>query len=319
MSTSEKIVLAETVGASALVVGFITLVSPGDVWLQSWGMHPMWFVVIFMSSRYAIRGLFSTLALTSLGLIAASYATGGSIAGFIARSQSTLDLLALATAVLVAWVAMAHDGKSSRVSERLTEASDAQRQAEQSVHALHASLGYLRTRHDRLDVSLSLWRNLAGRLERGDASEAAKALLELCEMRAGARVGLVQLRDGKRLTTLACRGHWPATSRPNEDDSDPTVRAAIESRQVTPAGPGATEADSDIAIPVIDDESGAVVGIIALRGVSPDSMRAADLRDLGILGQWVAPALARELRRQFRKAIGELAPPPRRTSQVSTL
>lgn len=318
MSTSDRTVVVEAAGAAVLVVGLIALVSPDDVWLRDVGMHPMWVPIILMSARYATRGLFPALGLVCGGLIATGLALDGTIDGFIERTSNPSDLLALATAVLVAWVAMAHESRINRADRRLDEATEAQKLAEDNVHALHASLGYLRNRHDRLDVSLSLWRNLAGRLERGDAIEASRAVLELCEIRAGARAGIVQLLDGSVLSTLASRGQWPQTTgRGHELDGDSTVRAAIKSRLVCPAGPGSSESDSDVAVPVTDEDTGVVMGVIALRGVSPGAMRAAELRDLGVLAQWLAPAAARQLRRKFGKAIGEFQSLPRKKSEVS--
>jgi len=307
MSISDRaIVIAEAGGAAALVVAVVAIASPGDVWLLDLGLHPMWLPIIVLSARYATRGLFPALGLTCGGLIAVDLVQGEALAGFVARTRNPADLIALTTAVLVAWVAMLHESRMRRATRRLLETTEAQRQAEDNVHALHASLGYLRSRHDRLDVSLGLWRNLASRLERGDAADAARAALELCEVRAGAQAGVVQLRDGSRHSTLAGRGQWSANGARSTDlEDDATVRAAVLSRQVSPAGPGSTELDCDVAVPVIDDDSGAVVGVIALRCVSPGCMRPADLRDLGVIAQWLAPSLVRALRRQFGKALGD--------------
>jgi hypothetical protein len=323
MSTSEtardRVVILEAAAAAALLTAVVALASPDDVWLRDAGIHPMWLPIIVLSARYAIRGLFPVLAFTCGGLIAAGVLLEDSIAGFAVRTRSEADLLALATAVLVAWVAMLHENRIARLARRFDDATEARQQAEDSVHALHSSLEYLRNRHDRLDLSLSLWRNLAARLERGDAADAARAVLELCEIRAGAHVGTVQLWDGDRTTPLACRGAWsPTSSRPPVLDADATVRAAIRSRRVTPAVPGATESDSDVAVPMIDDD-GVVIGVIALRGVQPSRMRAADLRDLGVLAAWLASAVARPARRQLAAATtGDIPIAHRRKTEVSS-
>lgn len=317
MSTSDRIVVAEAAGAAAAVVALVALFSPGDVWLTDLGLHPMWLPIIVLAARYAARGLFPALVMTAGGMIALSFALGDSIEGLAARTESPSDLIALTTAVLVAWVAMAHEGRIARVHQRLAEATEAQQQAEDSVQALHDTVAYLRGRNDRLDVSLSLWRSLSFRLERGDASEAARAVLELCEIRAGAQAGTVQLRDGMRLSMLACRGQWsPTSARPHDLEGDATVCAAIESRCVTPAPPGSSEHDADVAVPVIDETSGVVIAVIALRGVAPGTMRAPDLRDLGVLAQWLAPSVARELRRQFGKALIQFQA-PRKKAEAS--
>jgi hypothetical protein len=308
MSTSDRVVVAEAAGAAVLVVAFTALASPDDVWLRGAGLHPIWLPIIVLSARYATRGLFAVLAASVGSLLAASFLLGDSVQGFATRTRSTSDLLALSTAILVAWIAMLHESRIARADARLAESTEAYKEAEQNVHALHASLGYLRARHDRLDVAIGLWRNLAARMERGDAGEASRAVLELCEIRAGARAGVVQLRDGNKLSTLACRGQWSAaTARPHDIDIDATVRAAIVSRNVTPASAGASETDCDVAVPVTDEASGVVIGVIALRGVSPGYMRAAELRDLGVLAQWLAPALARQVHsRSVGRKTGEL-------------
>jgi hypothetical protein len=295
MSTSSRIVVAEAAGAAALVAGLVALGSPDDVWLSGVGLHPAWLAIIVVAARYGPRGLFPALGLTWGMLILLSLALGGSLEGLAVRARGTSDLLALVASILVTWIAMLHESRMARAIRRLGEATEAQLQAEKTMRALHDSLSYLRARHDRIDASLSLWRDLAARLERGDSVEAAKAVLELCAIRAGAAAGVVQLRDGNRLSTLAWRGQWSTGSaRPSDISGDCTVRAAILSRRVTPASDGATEADSDVAVPVLDD-GGTVVGVIALRGVSPGSLRAPDMHDLVVIAQWLAPALDRSL------------------------
>jgi hypothetical protein len=220
----------------------------------------------------------------------------GALAGLTERQRAGADLLALGTATLVAWIAMMHETRLSRVAAQLDDASMAQVQAETTVKALHESLSYMRKRQDRLEVSLSMWRDVAARIERGEPGEAAKAILELCEMRLGSGAGMVQVRDGNRLTTLPSRGAWsPTSARPRDIAVDVTVRDAIVGRRVTTAVQGASEYDSDVAAPIVDEASGVVLGVLALRGVSAGSLKAADLTDLRVLAQWLAPALARPL------------------------
>lgn len=296
MSTSDHILAAEASAAAVVVVGAVALASPDNVWLPDLGLHPAWLAIIVMAARYGARGLFTSLAITWGALVGVSVALGGDLDGFAGRMQRTSELFALGAATLVAWIGMLHESRMSRAEGRLAESAELQRQAEDTVHALHDWLTYLRTRHDRLDISLSLWRNLASRIERGDHADAADAVLELCEIRTGTTASLVQLRDGNRLSTVAWRGQWEATSaRPRDIAIDGTVRAAILSRRVTAAGPDALETDSDVATPVLDEGSGVVIGVIALRGLAAGSLRAADLRDLGVIAEWLAPALARSL------------------------
>lgn len=296
MSTSNKTIALEAAGAAALVVGAVALASPDDLWLGGTGFHPAWLPVMVLAARYGTRGLFASLAITLGLLIGVDLVLGGSLSGLEARGNDASDLMALAASVMIAWIAMLHESRIARATSRLAESTELQHQAEETVKALHDSLSYLRTRHDRIDVSLSLWRDFAARLERGDASEAATAVLELCAIRVGAVAGVVQLRDGNRFSTLARRGQWSALSaRPRDIPADRTVASAVATKKVTPANEvqGATETDSDVAVPVLDDGSGVALGVIALRGVSPRSLRAADISDLAVIAQWLAPALGR--------------------------
>jgi hypothetical protein len=304
MSTSDRMLVLEAAAAAVVVDGAVAALNPGDVWLTGLGFHPAWLPVIVLAARYGPRGLFVSLAITWGALFAVAAPLGSSVDGIVLRIHGTSDLFALIAATLVAWIGMMHESRMTRALGRFAEASGLQHQAEETVDALHDGLAYLRTRHDRLDVSLSLWRNLATRIERGEPADAADAVLELCELRTGATAGLVQLRDGNRLSTVGYRGQWAsASARPRDIAGDATVRAAILAREVTPAAPDATEADSDVTAPVLDEGSGVVLGVIALRGVAPGSLRAADLRDLAVLAQWLAPGLARSL--SLRKMTGE--------------
>ncbi|MBK7072836.1 MAG: hypothetical protein IPH44_11080 [Myxococcales bacterium] len=286
----------EAAAAAVVVVGAVALASPDDVWLRGLGMHPAWLPVIVLAARYGPRGLFTSLAITWAGLTAASLALGGAALGLGGPGHRGADLVALIAATLAAWVGMMHEGRLARLAGRLADASELQRQAEATVQALHDSLAYLRTRHDRVDIALSLWRNLAGRIERGPAADAADAAIELCMIRTGARAGLIELRDGARVATLAWRGPWAASAaRPHDIAGDRTVRAAVEARVVALGAADATDTDSAVAAPVFDHVTGALIGVVALRGVPARALRPADLRDLAVIGQWLAPALSRAL------------------------
>jgi hypothetical protein len=304
MSTSDRVVAAESAGCSLLVVGATALAAPHDVLLTTFPLHPVWLPILLMSARYGTRGLFIALAIGWGGLVAADLALGGSVADLTVHTENAVDLMVLGVTIVIAWIAMSHESRIADADRRLAEATEQLNHADENVRALHASLGYLRTRHDRVDISIGLWRSLARRLEQGDPREAARAVLELCEIRAGARAGVVRIRDANHLVTLAHRGQWTTDPRRNHDFSvDATVRAAIRTRLVTPAQPGASELDADVAIPVLHEGTGAVIGVIALRGVAPGRMRAADLRDVGVIAQWLAPALAQEMHIQPREAM----------------
>lgn len=170
-----------------------------------------------------------------------------------------------------------------------------QKQTDETVQALHDGLAYLRARNDRIEMSLALWRDLAGRLEHGDPGEAARAALELCAIRAGAAAGVIQMAAGDAWQTLAHRGTWSATGeRPRDLATDRTVTTAIANRKPMPASDvtGANGDEADVAIPIVHEAGGPVLGVIALRGVSPGRLRAADMSDLVVIAEWLAPALA---------------------------
>ncbi|HUQ05137.1 MAG TPA: hypothetical protein VM261_21690 [Kofleriaceae bacterium] len=304
MLISDRAILVEAAVAALITAVGVAVAAPGgDVWLPTIALHPAWLPVIILSARYGTRGLFVSLALVLGALALTGLVNGSGIAGITMRSRFTADLLALGTATLVAWIAMAREARMRRVIDQLHEATGAHRQAEEAVTALHESLAYLRSRHDRLDVSLSVWRDLAGRMERGDPMEAARAALELCQIRVGATAGSVQLRDGNRLRLVASRGSLPDSEMLRDIGGDHTVRDAIVARAVAPAASGAGETDSDVAAPIVDDDTGLVVGVIALRGVPATSLRAANLIDLRLIAQWLAPALNRVWRESMRPAL----------------
>lgn len=309
MSTSDRAILVEAAVAALLTALGVAFAAPGgDVWLPMIALHPAWLPVIILAARYGTRGLFVSLAFVIAALALTGLVNGTGVTGITMRSRFTADLLALGTATLVAWIAMARETRMRRVIDQLHEATAAHRQAEEAVTALHESLAYLRSRHDRLDVSLSVWRDLAGRLERGDPMEAARAALELCQIRIGASAGSVQLRDGNRLRMVASRGSLPDAEMIRDIGGDHTVRDAIVARAVAPAASGAGETDSDVAAPIVDDDTGLVVGVIALRGVPATSLRPANLIDLRLIAQWLAPALNRVWRESMRPsfALGSL-------------
>ena len=289
-------VALEALAGAILVVAGVS-VATSDIWLSSVGFHPGWLPVIVVSARYGPRGLFWSLAMMVGILMVVDLAQGGTLAGLDARVHSASDLFALLAATLVAWVGMMHEGRLGRQHQRLQAAIEVQNQAEATEKALHDNLGYLRGRLDRLELSLSVWRDLAGRLERGEHADAADAALELCAIRTGADAGRVTLRDGASLVVIAGRGAWPtAVTRFRDKDkaiSDKTVQLAMSSKQVTTAPDDATETDSLVAAPVMDEGSGVVIGVIALRGIANGPLRSADLHDLQIVAQWLAPALSR--------------------------
>jgi hypothetical protein len=295
MSTSDRHVALEAVASAALVLGAAALFSPGDLFIAGLGFHPAWIAVLVLAARYGTSGLLLSIALTWGSLAAATLALGRPLAGLAPRLGLGADAYALAAAILVAWIASLHAARTARFTARLTVAEVRLHEAEDLTDAMRDSLAFLRGRHDRMEVSLSLWRDISARLERGDAADAAQAALELCALRCGAAAGMVQGWDGVSLHALASHGQWsPSQSRRHEVPTDSTAVAAVTARRAILASevPGASCEDSDVAVPVLDGR-GAVLGVIALRGVSPARLSAADLSDLSLTADWLAPALQR--------------------------
>ena len=289
----------EAAAGAALVTGAVVLFSPGDLWLGGAGFHPVWIPILVLAARYGLRGLFVALPLSWGMVMAVNAALGAPWAGLAARATGTCEIMALVSAVLVAWVARLHENRIARLGQRLGECETRRDAAEETIVAQQDSINFLRARQDRLEISLSLWRVLARQLERGDASEAARAALQLCAIRAGAAAGVVQAWDGARMQTLAWRGQWsPTQARPRDIGADRTAMHAISRRRPVTAGevPDAGREDGDIAVPVMDDRGG-VVAVVCLRGVTPSRLRAADISDLMVIAQWLAPAIARRATR----------------------
>jgi hypothetical protein len=293
MSTSDRMVVVEALVGVALVVVGVSIASPDDIWMRGFGFHPGWIPVILLAARYGPRGLFWSLAIMIGALSIFDLIDGGNLSGLDARSHLATDLLALMTATLVAWVGMMHEGRMARAQHRLDHSLEQTARAEATEHALQDNLGYLRNRLDRLELSLSVWRDLAGRIARGDMADAADAAIELCFLRTGATAGRVQLRDGDNLTPIAGRGTWvmPAV-RFREKGLDATVQAALVGKKLALATPDATETDSAVAMPIVD-ASGVVLGILALRALPEGGLKPADLHDLELIAAWLAPALVR--------------------------
>ena len=157
------------------------------------------------SARYGLRAVRVAQSPSPLadGL---TYVNGGQPAELLMHATLAPEVTALTAAVLVAWIGRLHQGKRRNLEIRIKETEEQRDEADETIGAMQESLASLRTRQDRIDISLSLWRELAARLERGDAAEAApppRAVLHS----AGASAGIVPL-GGTRLYPLAWRGQW---------------------------------------------------------------------------------------------------------------
>ena len=288
-------VVFSALATAVLTAGAVALWSPDDVWLLGIGFHPGWIAVAALAARYGIRGLFLGLAFTAAALTVTAELLDGDRYGVLVRAGMPAEVMALAATMLVAWIAMVHDSRMSRMALRLEDADHRLVESDEVTAAMREAVSTLRARADRIDLSLTVWRDFAVRIERGDPAEAARAVLELCTLRIGAAAGIVQRWDGSALRTLAWHGEWsPAESRPRDIFTDRTASAAVNRGRpaLITQIENARADDSDVAAPILDEE-GKVIGIIALRGLLAGRLRAADVRDLVIAAQWLAPALAR--------------------------
>jgi hypothetical protein len=302
MSTSSRTIILEAGFGALLVAGGVAVASPSDIWLDGLGFHPAWIAVLVMAARYGTLGLFYSFAMTVAALAGADMALGrgfdATLHALSTRAGHASDLFAVAASLLVAFVAMLHEGRMGRLADKLAESQKSAAEIDDTMAALHDGFECLRARHDRIDRSLSLWRDLAGRLESGDAQQAATAALELAAMYAGAANGTVQYWDGRAVRGLAWHGR-ESIGEPRKRDItfDRTLRLAVERARpvVATEVENAAEEDSDVAVPILSEAGRFVVGVIALRGVSPTRLRAADLRDLVVVAQWLAPALEKTM------------------------
>jgi hypothetical protein len=208
-----------------------------------------------------------------------------------AATNSIPDLTALALSVLVAWISSAHERRIGDLSARGAELAQKSTGDDATVAQLHDAAVALRARADRLDHSLTFIRDVAARLEGGDPVVGSQAALELAIARTGARAGVVQLVDDRgRLRTVASLGAWTLLrARPPDVLLDRTIKAAFDSAAPARASdfPEAGRDQSDVATP-ITNEVGEVLGVLALRGVPPDSLCHALVHDLGLIARWCA-------------------------------
>jgi hypothetical protein len=150
----------------------------------------------------------------------------------------------------------------------------------------------LRARADRLETSLTFLRDVATRLEGDDATAAAQGGLELAMGRIGARAGVVQISCREGLKTIASSGAWSPDIAAPDLFSDRTATAVLRNRRAVRAidindvGPN----DSDLVAPIFDSR-GAIVGLMALRGVPQGGASVAALHDLSLVAGWCAKSL----------------------------
>lgn len=288
-----SVILTEAVVVALAVATLAVLFSPGDLGATV-HPHPAWAAVILLSARYCGRG-FAFAVASVWGILTLTAGLMGLGLGPLASiSTSAPDLVALGVSMLVAWVASVHERRILELAAGVTHLRRQKAHAGAVVSALQKAALALRARADRLDHSVTFTRDVASRLESRDAIAASHAALELALARTGARAGVVQLVAGRRLRTVASMGTWTLQrSSPPDVFADATIQAAFDSGRPTMATEldDAGSDDSDVAFPIVDGK-GPLQGILALRGVPPESLTAALTHDVALIASWCGKASA---------------------------
>jgi hypothetical protein len=292
--TPDLILLMEVIAAMVLMGAAIMLVS-GDLCVPAVDVHPLWIPVLVFAARYGVRGMFMAVAVGALGLAATCMVEHGEMASAMARGSNPYDVVALVACTLVAWTSMIRDGRLARTAQDGGELVQRLENSEETARALREVVGVLRDRLDRIDLSISMWRAIAGRLDHGTLNDAAAAALELAAIRTGAATGVVLLNTGFRLETIATYGH---ASGSGDFSSDRTVCWAFSHERPALRGHvrDATLEDMEVAVPIIGND-GSVIGVLAMRDTPPARLRAAEVRDVQVVGTWLAPAFVRSIAR----------------------
>jgi hypothetical protein len=281
--------------ASASVIALA--LSPTNPALTAAPFHPSWIVALILVARYGASGLYSVPAVV-VGVETAVWIAGGAEASAFARLSRPGELFLLLAIAMIAAVGALHQRRTSTLKEQLDEAEARATKAEDAVDDLCESAIVLRERADRSQTSLTFLTDFAMQLENPDPAGAGDAALALAMARTNARGGFVQLFDNGRLRTLCSRGIWSSERLdPPALFRDLVANAAVENKRPMAAHEVArvTIDDSDLAAPLLDTR-GAVVGVLALRGIAYPALGAAARDDLAAVARWAGRAFEKPLR-----------------------
>jgi hypothetical protein len=291
---SAAVIAREAVVVAGVVAGLTLVFAPRDLG-AGLAPHPAWAAVILLSARYGSRGFGLAFVAVWGAMALTAVARGFGLAPLVtAAGNSVPDLAALVVCVLVAWIASAHERRIADLAARAAELEKKDASDGATIVGLRDAALALRARADRMDHSLTFIREVSARLESGDALASSHAALDLALARTGARAGVVQLAERGCLRTVASVGPWTSECAKAPDlFLDRTIKAAFALHAPVRASelPSPGLDDSDVATPILDDD-GAVLGVLALRGVPADSLRHALVHDLGIVAHWCAKASA---------------------------
>jgi uncharacterized coiled-coil protein SlyX len=317
ISKRSRNILIESVVGVAATLGIAAACGVPDLGVGMLAPHPVWLVVLVMAARYGVRGLIVVMTLAWGGLAALAVPSGFGALRTLDVLATTSELGALAAAVLVAWIASAHERRQHAQAERLAELEQKSATDSAAIDELRNATLALRSRSDRLDMSLTFLRDVAHRLDGSDANAASEAALELVVVRLGARAAAVQMLapadDGTpELTTTSSRGIW------NPEGTDGTAAAALRTGRATRALDlrDGSASDSDVAAPVMD-ATGAVRGVLVARGLPGGGVGATAVRDLGVIADWLAPVLTKPVRDRDDAAADAAADDDGRSADVA--
>lgn len=293
-------IAAESAIAGVIASGVALLVNSNDPWMASTALHPVWVAVLALSAFYGLRGMViaAPIAWSILGL--SGLLTGAGVQGLMDRAISGQDLWMAVTCLIVAGVAMVHDHRRGRLEETVTTLATSARTDSELLEKMREQVVALKSRAERVDVAIPVWRDVASRISTGDAKVAASAVLDMCLLRTGARAGIVRSVEGTAMHNIAWRGRWSRDRQvPRDIFPDRTIATALERCKGVLASDvaEATADDSDLAVPLRSPVDGTVLGILALRGARKSELGIAQLLDVSSMARWLADSLASDTSR----------------------
>jgi hypothetical protein len=258
--------------------------------------------VLLLAARYGTKGLCLSL-LFSAAAVAAAAVTLGEMRALGERLDGGADLVALVAALLVGWVASTQESRRDELACALDAVKNRSLADRQAAREMQNALVALRSRADRMNLSLTFLRNVAQRLEKRDPEEAAGAALTLAMSCLEARAGVVQLvgqssADTRAATpnmgpSLLCwSGPWNSDGAAPALEGDRVVATALEGRRAVRAidVDGAGIGDADMAAPLLD-RHGEAFGVMAVCGLPYETPTMMALQDLAVAAGWLAGVL----------------------------
>jgi hypothetical protein len=297
---ANRTIFWEALAVCALVLGVALFLPPRDAGLRRPGPHLVWIAVLLVAARYGTRGLSLALPISAAAL-AATARLLGQMPALEQRLAGSADLLALVAAVLVAWVASTHENRCRQLASDLEAAKNRSLGDRKTAGEMRDMLVALRSRADRMNLSLTFLRNVAQRLEGRDPEEAAAAALALAMTCLEARAGVIKLsrpmrggaqNDDIMPGLLSYAGPWNGKGSAPTLEGDHVVEAALGTGEPVNASDlgGVCLGDADMAAPLLDRQ-GRPFGVLAVRGLPHRAAGAMALRDLTVVSEWLANVL----------------------------